>query len=89
MGTCGETYDPSVTGAAAHWELSCSDGKIRVKGWVEGTFPPDGMCAKVKARFASGVTEYSGEVGDPWDKVYFDWAHPGQIADVYLFEYDC
>lgn len=87
QGTCGETYDPSTVGAAAHWELSCQDGKIRVKGYVEGTFPPDGQCAKVKARFASGVTEFSGEACGPTEEAYFDWAHPGAIADVYLIEY--
>jgi hypothetical protein len=87
MGGCGEVKNPKTSGAKAHWELSCRDGKIRVSGWVEDT-DADGQCAKVKAVFASGNTEFSRAACPKGKRIPFDWAHPGSIASVYLFEYD-
>lgn len=86
-GGCGEVRNPSINGARAHWELSCKDGKIHVSGWVEDT-DANGRCAKVKAIFASGNTEFSDAACPKGRKVHFSWAHPGSIASVYLFEYD-
>src|SRR5437868_13169958 len=86
-GGCGEVRNPSISGARAHWELSCRNGEITVSGWVEDT-SSNGRCAKVKAKFASGNTEYSNAACPKNDRENFRWSHPGSIADVYLYEYD-
>jgi hypothetical protein len=85
--SCGTIANPTVPGAKAHWELQCDGGKITVTGWVQDT-SADGKCAKVKAVFASGTTEYSNAACPKNDKDGFTWSHPGSIADVYLYTYD-
>lgn len=86
-GGCGEIRNPKTSGARAHWELSCRGGRITVSGWVQDT-DADGQCARVKAVFASGTTEFSERACPKNVKKYFNWSHPGAIADVYLYEFD-
>ncbi|GAA3037645.1 hypothetical protein [Streptosporangium longisporum] len=87
LGGCGQIRNVTTSGARAHWELSCDSGLITVSGWLQDT-DADGQCAKVKAVFASGTTEFSSPACPDGVKKHFSWSHPGAIADVYLYEYD-
>ncbi|WP_182873784.1 hypothetical protein [Microbispora sp. H10670] len=84
---CGAIKNTTLSGSRAHWELICDGGLITVTGWVQD-MDADGRCAKVKAVFASGTTEYSEAACPKGVKKNFTWSHPGAIADVYLYEYD-
>ncbi|MEU5693377.1 hypothetical protein [Actinosynnema sp. NPDC020468] len=86
-GGCGEVANPSIRGARAHWELSCAGGQIRVSGYVEDT-SANGRCAKVKAVFPGGDSEFSEPACPEGNRKHFDWRHPGSTVSVYLFEYE-
>ena len=54
MGSCGQTFNPSIDGGKAYWQLSCSGGNITMSGWVEDT-SANGRCVRVKATFPDGT----------------------------------
>lgn len=85
-GGCGQSYNPTIPGGEAHWDLSCGGGMITVSGWVRDT-DADGQCAAVKATFAGGQTEVSRRACPEGDRQTFSWTHPGAIADVYLYAF--
>ncbi|GEM_PF-3941931 len=86
-GVCGEHQDPWISGAKAYWDISCSDGKVTVSGWVEDT-AANRRCAKVQAIFPNGDTTFSAPACPKGDREYFQWTSDGHSADVYLYEYD-
>jgi len=85
LGSCGENFGPSIRGAKAHWTLSCANGRITMKGWVEDT-RSDGKCAQVRGEFSDGT--YDSEKSCPAGREHrksFEWSGPGQIANGYLY----
>jgi hypothetical protein len=80
---CGTSTSPSVRGAKAHWQLSCSKGSVTVSGWVQDT-KPDGKCAQVRADFPGGITVFSKRACPEGQKENFSWTYPGDLAEVYL-----
>ena len=87
-GTCGQTYNATVSGGQASWSLSCSGGRIRVAGWVKDT-KADGKCAQVKAVYSDG-TRWSAkacpaDTDNPNHIRYYDFNGPGSSVPVYLF----
>ncbi|GGL12325.1 hypothetical protein Sme01_69550 [Sphaerisporangium melleum] len=84
FGSCGQVVNNvRVSGAQASWSHSCSNGNIRVSGWVKDT-SADGKCAQVKAEYSNG-TQWSAKAC-PKDQVkYFDFNGPGSSVPVYLF----
>jgi hypothetical protein len=87
-GQCGQSEDPTTNWSSAHWDIGCQNGAVTVSGWVQH----DGGsgCSKVKAVFEGQITESSDGSCGFWggDKVYFNWTHPGSIADAYLMDYE-
>lgn len=82
MGTCGQTFNPSVSGGKAHWDLICSGGNITMSGWVEDT-SADGKCAYVTATFNNNINEQA-KACPSGTRTPFSWTHPGTIVDGYL-----
>lgn len=88
FGSCGQTFDPLLPGAGqAHWTLRCKNGNITVEGWVQDNYG-DGECVAVKAHFPGEIWEYSKSACTKGLRLEFKWTHPGDIADVYLYEHD-
>ena len=82
---CGGSVSADVPGGLAHWEASCSSGKITVSGWVKDV-RTDGKCARVKA-FIDDKWEYSGKACPSGDKDKFKLKGSGVDAKVYLYTY--
>lgn len=90
MGGCGDIKNPVLSGARAHWELSCAGGNITIAGWVEDT-ASNGRCAKVKAVWRDANPElwkFSEPACPKGDKEHFRFTGPGNEVDAWLFEYD-
>lgn len=84
---CGESVSPTTSGAAAHWDILCSAGKITVTGWVSDT-SADGQCAAVKVHWADNSWSYSERACPEGTSHNFSLSGYGSIADVYLYEFD-
>ena len=82
-GTCGQTFSPSISGGKASWTLTCSDGNITMKGWVEDT-SADGECAHVKGIFNNNIV-HDAKACPKGTRTPFSWTHPGTIANGYLY----
>lgn len=82
-GTCGGIYNPSTSGGHAHWQLSCSGGRITMSGYVVDD-KADGLCAAVKGVFGD-ATHYSSRACPKGTRKDFSWSGPGSVADGYLF----
>jgi hypothetical protein len=88
MGTCGQTFSPSTSGAKAYWEVQCSGGRVRISGWVEDT-DADGQCAKVKAIWPNGNTYFSPAACPKGNRKSFTSQYnSGNSVSAYLYEYD-
>lgn len=83
---CSESLDADVPGGLAHWEASCDNGNIYVKGWVKDT-RSDGKCARVKA-FIDNKWKYSSRACPSGDVDKFTLSGDGNDAKVYLYTYD-
>lgn len=82
-GTCGQSFNPSVSGGKASWTLTCSGGKVTMSGWVEDT-NADGKCARVKGVFNNNITYQTAGACPKGTRVSFSWTAPGTIANGYL-----
>lgn len=87
-GTCGDVRDVYVTNngrvaARAHWELTCSGGRIYMSGWVDDTLS-DGRCAYVRAEFSDGTYLAKNCPADS-PRTNFKYSGRGNIANGYLF----
>ncbi|MEU2598485.1 hypothetical protein ABZ678_03805 [Streptomyces hirsutus] len=51
--TCPSSASPVISGARAHWTLSCSGDGVKVYGWLEDT-RMDGKCAVVRIDAGNG-----------------------------------
>ncbi|AXB41590.1 hypothetical protein A4R43_02845 [Amycolatopsis albispora] len=88
LGTCGQTFAPSTSGAKAYWEVQCSSGRVRISGWVEDT-ASDGQCAKVKAIWPNGNTYFSPAACPKGNRKSFTSQYnSGNSVNAYLYEYD-
>ncbi|WP_181773633.1 hypothetical protein [Amycolatopsis pittospori] len=88
LGTCGQTFSPSTSGAKAYWEVQCSGGRVRISGWVEDT-AADGQCAKVKAIWPNGNTYFSPAACPKGNRKGFTSQYnSGNSVNAYLYEYD-
>jgi hypothetical protein len=74
-GTCDQRVNTSVSGGQASWSHTCSNGQIRVAGWVKDT-KADGKCAQVKAVYSNG-TQWSNKACPSGEVQYFDFNGPG------------
>ncbi|MFI8307442.1 hypothetical protein ACIF80_29225 [Streptomyces sp. NPDC085927] len=52
--TCPSSASPVISGAKAHWTLSCSGDGVKVYGWLEDT-RMDGKCAVVRINAGNGA----------------------------------
>ncbi|WP_067020728.1 hypothetical protein [Streptomyces dysideae] len=84
-GTCGENFDPRVSGAKAYWEINCRGGMVTIEGWVEDT-KSDGKCAKVKA-VVDGETVRSKAACPKGDREEFKWTGRGSSITAELYTY--
>jgi hypothetical protein len=88
LGTCGNTFSPSTSGAKAYWEVQCTSTQVRIAGWVEDT-AADGQCAKVKAIYPDGYTYFSPAACPKGTRKSFASPYrPGRNVNGYLYEYD-
>lgn len=88
LGTCGDTFSPSTSGAKAYWEVQCTSTSVRINGWVEDT-EADGQCAKVKASWSSGQTYFSAAACPKGTRKYFTSPYyGGRTVNAYLYEYN-
>lgn len=88
QGTCGQTFDPQISGAKAYWQVNCRNGNVWINGWVEDT-ASDGQCAKVKATYPNGDTWFSAPACPKGDRENFaSPAKKGGSVNAYLYEYD-
>lgn len=85
-GTCGDVFDPRVSGAKAYWEVSCRGGVATIEGWVEDT-SSDGKCARVKA-VINGETEKSPAACPKGDREEFKWSSRGSQINAELYTYN-
>jgi hypothetical protein len=83
QGTCGGKFDPSVSGGAAGWTISCVDGKVRVQGWVKDT-DADGRAAEVYGTWGDGDTFTTVRAGGEGTLKTFDRQHAGSTVYLYL-----
>lgn len=84
QGSCGQSFNPVINGGKAHWDLSCSGGRIYMNGWVEDT-SADGRCAFVKANFNNGYSPTPAKACPKGTRTNFSWNGSGTIADGYLY----
>jgi hypothetical protein len=84
-GTCGESFDPHVTGAKAYWEINCRGGNATITGWVEDT-KADGKCAKVTA-VINGDEVRSNAACPKGDREEFSWTSRGSSITAELYTY--
>jgi hypothetical protein len=82
-GTCGDVFDVYISGAEAHWTVTCSGGRVRMNGRVDDT-RADGHCAEVKGVF-SDHTSYARNCPATNPPTYFDWTGPGNTVYGYLY----
>ncbi|MFD6039714.1 hypothetical protein ACWDMR_31120 [Streptomyces althioticus] len=82
--TCPSAASPVARGGKAHWTLACSNGGLKVYGWVQDT-AMDGRCATVTAT-GNGVGWIDMvEACGSGVRENFDWFIPGtRSADVIL-----
>lgn len=81
-GGCGGNFSPKVAGGEAHWDLTCSGGKITIAGWVKDT-KEDGKCARVTAHFADGAVS-QWKACPSGTKTSFKATKSGSLVDAYL-----
>lgn len=85
-GTCGQLFQPTVSGGEAAWSLTCGGGKITIDGWVKDT-EADGMCAYVKA-FDGNGQRWPGNDPKACPKgtvTDFFWTVSGSTITAYLY----
>jgi hypothetical protein len=84
LGNCGSPpFDVYISGAEAHWTLSCFNGRIYMDGRVDDT-RGDGHCAEVKGVF-SDHTSYARNCPATSPPTYFSWSGPGDTVYGYLY----
>lgn len=87
--TCPSEASPVARGGEAHWKLACTNGGVKVYGWVQDT-ATDGRCATVTAWSDGGpgwidMVEACGS----GVRKNFDWFIPGtRSAQVILRIHD-
>jgi len=75
---CGEHKNLIITGATAHWTLTCSGGNITMRGFVVDT-AADGRCAQVLATVGR-VKHRSARACPKGDVDTFVWTERGSRA---------
>lgn len=85
LGTCGQSFNPSVRGGKAHWTIDCVNGNAGVRGWVEDT-RSDGKCAQVKATWGSDrTTKLSPKACPKGQRRSFELRGKGATVNAYLY----
>ncbi|MFE1787879.1 hypothetical protein ACFW7J_05625 [Streptomyces sp. NPDC059525] len=73
---CPSAASPKITGARAHWNLTCSGGRLKVYGWVEDT-AMDGRDALVEVWPGGGHHWRLVEARGMGQRTNFDFEFPG------------
>ncbi|MCA1188152.1 MULTISPECIES: hypothetical protein [unclassified Saccharopolyspora] len=83
LGTCGDTFSPSVGGGAAGWTITCGSGKVRVQGWVKDT-KADGKAAEVYGSWGNGDSFGTVRAGGNGTEKEFNKSHSGTTVSLHL-----
>ncbi|MER6230954.1 hypothetical protein ABT169_17645 [Streptomyces sp. NPDC001616] len=77
--SCPSSATPEITGAEAHWVLSCSGGALKVYGWVDDTLL-DGRSAIVEVYPGGGHHWRLVEARGAGVRTNFDFRFPGTTS---------
>ncbi|MEU2134877.1 hypothetical protein [Streptomyces sp. NPDC018352] len=74
--SCPSVAEPTISGAKARWTLSCSNGHLKVYGWVEDT-SLDGRSALVDVAPGGDNHWRLVEADGRGERTNFDFSFPG------------
>lgn len=83
QGTCGDVFNPSVTGGQAGWTVTCGNGTVRAQGWVKDT-KADGKGAEVYGSWGDNASFGTVRAAGNGTRVNFDKSHAGSYVYLYL-----